>query len=167
MAMKKSGFTIVELLIVIVVIAILASISVVAYNGIQSRANDSTVQSNLNSFAKTLAIQNVDSGTYPEVFSAINNYRAKLSRDAYDQGTFNMPYCLSADGRSYMMLGRSKSGKMWSIGSTGGLREFTGTWNSGGGHLICNAQGFTTGTWSWGYQPPAGGDPGWRPWTGE
>lgn len=35
---KSSGFTIVELLIVIVVIAILATISVVAYTGIQSRA---------------------------------------------------------------------------------------------------------------------------------
>ena len=34
---KKRGFTIVELLIVIVVIAILAAISIVAYNGIQAR----------------------------------------------------------------------------------------------------------------------------------
>ncbi len=36
----KSGFTIVELLIVIVVIAILAAISVVAYTGIQQRASN-------------------------------------------------------------------------------------------------------------------------------
>ena len=36
---KMTGFTIVELLIVIVVVAILASITVVAYNGIQSRAH--------------------------------------------------------------------------------------------------------------------------------
>ena len=34
----KRGFTIVELLIVIVVIAILAAISVVAYNGVQERS---------------------------------------------------------------------------------------------------------------------------------
>ena len=37
---KTSGFTIVELLIVVVVIAILAAISIVAYNGIQERANN-------------------------------------------------------------------------------------------------------------------------------
>ena len=37
---KKSGFTIVELLIVVVVIAILAAISIVAYAGIQNRANE-------------------------------------------------------------------------------------------------------------------------------
>ena len=35
---NRSGFTIVELLIVIVVIGILAAITVVAYNGIQERA---------------------------------------------------------------------------------------------------------------------------------
>lgn len=34
MRISRSGFTIVELLIVIVVIAILAAISIVAYNGI-------------------------------------------------------------------------------------------------------------------------------------
>ena len=39
-AKQKSGFTIVELLIVIVVIAILAGITIVAYNGIQQRANN-------------------------------------------------------------------------------------------------------------------------------
>ena len=39
----KQGFTIVELLIVIVVIAILAAITIVAYTGIQNRAYDTAV----------------------------------------------------------------------------------------------------------------------------
>lgn len=37
---RREGFTIVELLIVIVVIAILAAISIVSYTGIQQRANN-------------------------------------------------------------------------------------------------------------------------------
>lgn len=40
-----SGFTIVELLIVIVIIAILAAISIVAYTGIQQRASNAAIAS--------------------------------------------------------------------------------------------------------------------------
>ncbi len=43
-AQKQKGFTIVELLIVVVVIAILASLTILSYNGIVSRASDSTVK---------------------------------------------------------------------------------------------------------------------------
>jgi prepilin-type N-terminal cleavage/methylation domain-containing protein len=35
---RRASFTLVELLIVIVIVAILAAVSVVAYNGIQQRA---------------------------------------------------------------------------------------------------------------------------------
>lgn len=44
---KQNGFTIVELLIVIVIIGILAAITVVAYNGIQKRANDNKVNADM------------------------------------------------------------------------------------------------------------------------
>lgn len=49
---KNQGFTIVELLIVVVVIAILAAITIVSYNGITARANTSKAQSNAASVQK-------------------------------------------------------------------------------------------------------------------
>ena len=49
---KDRGFTIVELLIVIVVIAILAAITIVAHNGIQNRARTSSNQSGANTLIK-------------------------------------------------------------------------------------------------------------------
>ena len=63
----KSGFTVVELLIVIVVIAILAAISTVAYNGIQKRAYDSIRQSNMETIAKALEMYYTDHGEYPTI----------------------------------------------------------------------------------------------------
>jgi prepilin-type N-terminal cleavage/methylation domain-containing protein len=47
LGIRQKGFTIVELLIVIVVIGILAAITIVAYNGVQQRATASATQSDL------------------------------------------------------------------------------------------------------------------------
>lgn len=62
---KQNGFTIVELLIVIVVIAILAAISVVAYSGVQSRARDAQRASDVVVILKALELYKADNGTYP------------------------------------------------------------------------------------------------------
>lgn len=65
MKVSKSGFTIVELLIVIVVIAILAAISIVAYTGIQQRGRDSQRKSDLASIGKAIELYHADNGVYP------------------------------------------------------------------------------------------------------
>lgn len=64
-AQKQKGFTIVELLIVIVVIAILAAISIVAYNGIQERARDSQRVQDVKTIAKALEMYYLDNNTFP------------------------------------------------------------------------------------------------------
>ncbi len=51
---KQKGFTLVELLIVVVVIAILATIMVVAYNGIQNSAKNSQVVATVNGYVKAI-----------------------------------------------------------------------------------------------------------------
>ena len=59
---SQRGFTIVELLIVIVVIAILAAISIVAYNGIQERGRDSNRLSDAKSIEKAIRIYLIKEG---------------------------------------------------------------------------------------------------------
>lgn len=59
---SKRGFTIVELLIVVVVIAILAAITIVAYNGITNKAKASAAASAAEQAAKKVAIYSVTNG---------------------------------------------------------------------------------------------------------
>ena len=65
--MKQRGFTIVELLIVIVVIAILAAITVVAYNGIQQRSRVTALWSGIVQVDKSFRLYLTNKGdtTWP------------------------------------------------------------------------------------------------------
>lgn len=64
---QERGFTIVELLIVIVIIGILAAITIVAYNGIQNRAKASSAQSIANTIVKKAEAWNSIQSSYPSV----------------------------------------------------------------------------------------------------
>ncbi len=75
---SRSGFTIVELLIVIVVIGILAAITIVAYSGITARANTVKAQTNAESIQKVAEAYNADPPTgasgYPATRGALTGY---------------------------------------------------------------------------------------------
>jgi prepilin-type N-terminal cleavage/methylation domain-containing protein len=64
-SMSRRGFTIVELLIVIIVIAILAAITVVAYNGVRQRANNATVVDAAGKSMRMVASYIAATGAYP------------------------------------------------------------------------------------------------------
>jgi len=65
MKRTRNGFTIVELLIVIVVIAVLATISIVAYNGFQSRARNTQQITTARSLLSAFAIYVATNNSYP------------------------------------------------------------------------------------------------------
>lgn len=105
---KPRGFTIVELLIVIVVIAILAAIVIVAYQGIQNKANTAAAQSASNTIAKLLTNNYTLNGTYPTDLSTINNggpMPANGTTYAYHPGAGNSSYCatITNGSSSYMV----------------------------------------------------------------
>lgn len=69
---RAAGFTIVELLIVIVVIGILAAITIVAFNGIQERAKNTQRISAAKDWQKIITLYTADKGAYPA--SIISNH---------------------------------------------------------------------------------------------
>jgi prepilin-type N-terminal cleavage/methylation domain-containing protein len=70
---QERGFTIVELLIVVVVIAILAAITIVSYNGITSRANTSSAATNVETIQKIAEAYNSDCSGYPVNLAQFRN----------------------------------------------------------------------------------------------
>lgn len=85
MSKKNQGFTIVELLIVIVVIAVLAAISVVAYTGIQERAKRSQANSDLALLEKGIVMARINTNKTLLQITGSNCTHCMGTQERYDQ----------------------------------------------------------------------------------
>jgi prepilin-type N-terminal cleavage/methylation domain-containing protein len=88
-AKRSPGFTIVELLIVIVVIAILAAIVVVAYNGVQTQSKASAIIAGLKSSEKAFRLYATDKSldTWPDDSTAVVGVSANPTIQQFIDGT--------------------------------------------------------------------------------
>ncbi len=118
---KQSGFTIVELLIVIVVIGILAAIVITTFTGVQKKGRDADRKSDINSIYSQVEVYFAENAKYPSL-AQLNNatFRSAslkgLSNDALadpsnagtvavtgttpaaNSGTFQYAYVVTATG---------------------------------------------------------------------
>lgn len=88
----QKGFTIVELLIVIVVIGILAALVLNTFSGVQRRARDTERQTDVNSIATQLEVYYNDNGGYPVLTGQLNSDTwAKTNLKGIDTNALHAP----------------------------------------------------------------------------
>lgn len=160
---NTKGFTIVELLIVIVVIGILAAITIVAFNGVQERARYTTMQSDITNIEKAVLAYQAVHGSYPYPTGHTGNYTdtahagdALIIPGLVPEFIASIPrlpegtdgyyaYIASSGGSQYKILRLLGSGPLpgpeqndpgidWREDSEGRDRGW-GTWSSGGSAL--------------------------------
>lgn len=109
---NRSGFTIVELLIVIVVIGVLAAIVIVAYNGIQNRARIASVTSGLTQYSKKIAVYGAENALYPADLATAGIVDTADTAYQYTVDTSTSPgtYCLTATSGSLTYYVSDSSG---------------------------------------------------------
>lgn len=112
----RSGFTIVELLVVIVVIAVLASISIVAYNGIQQRARDSQRLQDAKSIVKALELYKVQFGEYPAAVSSTGQGGWEISKPTAANSDF-LSVLRTSGIVSKVPVDPVNTGDMYTVGS--------------------------------------------------
>lgn len=152
---RTQGFTIVELIIVIVVIAILAAITIVAYNGVQSRANDTVIKSDLRDIAQKMVTYQLTGadGTIPTTASQWTDSGATATHRSYSLryvsggASYNLLVCyIDASSDNWGLIAESKSGNTYKYAN--------GTLSDASGPLInsatmCTNNGFPSASIYW------------------
>lgn len=137
----NSGFTIIELLIVVVVIAILSAITIVSYNGIISRAKNSAALSNVEQIGKKVVVYALSNGvSLPSTLAIAGITDSGGSTYQYSINSANSAvtlstFCLTAnkDGISAQIVGTSESINKPTFGPCAGHTGIAPTTIAGGG----------------------------------
>lgn len=153
----------------VIVIAILATITLVGFTGIQNRAHDSAVQNDLKGIAQKIESYKIDptiiaSDFYPASTADLESIQLKITLSSYaSSATNNFLYCRGSDSAVptlWAIVARSKTGNTYYISTSSGVKSYTGTF-PGAQNDICPAVGVPgSGYGLWGKNGA------WASWTG-
>jgi general secretion pathway protein G len=131
---SEKGFTLVELMIVIIILAVLTGIAVPSYMALRNRARESATESEMKNIATALELFQADNEKYP----LDTNYPAGLTAapgymdtvPANDSWGTAYAY-VSADGSTYTLTSNGADGL---AGGTDNLVLTDGAWTSTGSY---------------------------------
>lgn len=116
--------TIVELMIVIVVIAILAAISIVAYTGVQGRAHDTAIQNDLRNLGMLIMEYQAFNSRLPagaEVDVVAESFTPSVNSYELDVSPRNNLYYCRIGDEAWGLIALSRSGTMFEYMHDSGL----------------------------------------------
>lgn len=165
---KQQGFTIIELLIVVIVIAIISTIVVVSYTAVVNNGHDTAVTADLKKLADKITLEALDTGSIPDAGASLvggvatgdstllSGISVALAKESYETSHSNVYYCVGdINGtEEFAVLARSTSGKSFAYRSDQGAVEITSinVGESGSPVTNCGAVGITEPLgWSYGY----------------
>lgn len=110
---KSSGFTLVELIIVVVVIGIIVSIIIVSYAAVTNESHSQSLQGDIKTAASKLSEYRADNGAYPSTLSTAGVTNSSTTSYTYTYTSANDTYCLIGTGynTSYYVLNTNTTPK--------------------------------------------------------
>ncbi len=120
---KNSGFTLMELLIVIAILGLLATIGLGSFRSSQIKGRDAQRKSDLAQIQKALEMYYNDYGSYPESLpeggSSWQDEKGTLYMKEVPKDPKNFDYCYEKSGNWYYLYAKLENSKDPSIEKTG------------------------------------------------
>jgi type IV pilus assembly protein PilA len=128
----ESGFTLIELMVVLLIMAILLAIAIPTFLGVKTGAQDRAVQSNLTNAMTSAKAAYANAGTYATTAAAevtsLGSAEPNITFEtaAATSGTNNLSVATSTDGQELLIIGYSQSGQCWAAADNEGTTAAIG-----------------------------------------